>query len=129
MNAAEMKDRIKYILREKKLTQTQFANGLNVSLSLVSLLCSGGTPPSKRTISDICRVYGVNPEWLRDGVGEPFLSASSTEYLADIFANAQISDTPKMQLVKAIVQMPDETIPAVLAFVKGLAKVLPATDE
>lgn len=119
-----MKDRIKYILREKKLTQTQFAKGLNVSPSLVSLLCSGGTQPSERTISDICRVYDVNPEWLRDGVGEPFLPKSRSDELAEIFANVQISDEPKAKLIKAMARMPDESFPAFLKFLEGLAKEL-----
>lgn len=119
-----MKDRISYIIQSKNISKTKFAQQLNLSQAFVSQLCSGASKPSERTISDICRVYGVNPGWLRDGVGEPFLPKSRVDELAEIFAHVQISDEPKAKLIKAMARMPDESFPAFLKFLEGLAKEL-----
>ena len=48
-------ERINYVVSQSKLTKTAFAKRVNISQAMVSMLCSGATAPSDRTISDICR--------------------------------------------------------------------------
>lgn len=74
-----MKDRISFIIKEKNITKTAFAKRLGVSQSFISLLCSGASGVSDRTISDICREFNVNEIWLRTGEGEPFEAESRDE--------------------------------------------------
>lgn len=63
-------DRINEILKIKGIKKTEFAKRIGISDSSVSTMCSGKSKPSGQTITMICREFGVNPEWLRDGVGE-----------------------------------------------------------
>lgn len=77
-------DRISAVIKATKLTKTAFAERINLSQSYVSSLCIGRKVPSDRTISDICKAFNVDEEWLRTGVGEMFVSIESRE--AEIFA-------------------------------------------
>ena len=69
-------DRVKYLIAYKNITMTKFAQELNISQSMVSKICSGTAKPSERTISDICRVYDVNKQWLIEGKGDMIDKAS-----------------------------------------------------
>lgn len=59
-------ERIGEVVEYSGLSKTAFAQKINVSQQYVSKLVSTGTP-SDRTISDICREFGVNELWLRHG--------------------------------------------------------------
>lgn len=119
-----MKDRIAYIIKEKNITKTKFAETLNVSSAFVSQICSGVREPSDRTLNDICTKFGVNPVWLRTGVGEPFTPLSRSQELAAIFAAVQVGDDAKSRLIKAMARMPDEAFPKFLEFLEGLHEQL-----
>ena len=67
-----MKDRISFVIKEKRVTKSEFAKRLGVSAAFISQVCSGVSGVSDRTISDICREFNVNEVWLRTGEGEPF---------------------------------------------------------
>ena len=60
-----MNERIKKILEELGLKKVEFAERLHISRPYASELCSGAKAPSDRTISDICREFGVREAWLR----------------------------------------------------------------
>lgn len=63
-------ERIKLLRKEKKLTQTAFAERVKVSFGSISKLERGETNPSAQTIDLICREFNVSEAWLRDGIGE-----------------------------------------------------------
>ena len=77
--------RIMYVLEKKSVKKIRFAEALNVSPAFVTEMCAGRKVPSGRTIADICRVYNVNEDWLRDGTGEPFMQLSREETIAEYF--------------------------------------------
>lgn len=62
--------RIKEVIVHQSTTMTKFAQELNISQSMVSKICADKATPSERTISDICRIYGINKDWLVNGTGE-----------------------------------------------------------
>lgn len=66
-------ERILQCVRSSGLTKTEFAKRLKITQAYVSALCSGKKTPSDRTIADICRVFNINEEWLRNGEGETFV--------------------------------------------------------
>lgn len=66
-----MNERIKRLRLELGLTQAQFGEKIKLSQNFVWMIEKGTRAPSDRTISDICREFGVNEAWLRKGVGEP----------------------------------------------------------
>lgn len=73
----------------------------------------GQREPSDRTVSDICRVYGVNEIWLKTGVGEMKLPMPLDQQLAQIFADVQVSDDERARLVKAFASLPPEAYPQI----------------
>lgn len=75
----EMKDRISFIIENKKITKTEFSKAIKVSQGFVSQMCSGVANPSDRTIELICQKYGVDEVWLRTGEGEPFRETTQEE--------------------------------------------------
>ena len=108
-----MNSRIKELrtiyLKEKygrKITQQEIADKLGLSQNFIWQIENGDRTPSDRTISDICREFGVNEVWLRTGDGEPFQQESREEHImrfaaqtvkgSDEFRKAFVSMLAKM---------------------------------
>lgn len=83
-----LNERINTLISTLGIRKTAVADRLNVSQAFVSQLCAGKTNPSDRTISDICREFNVNEEWLRTGEGEMFKPKSRNEELFEFVTNA-----------------------------------------
>lgn len=77
----DMKDRISFLIAEKKISKTEFAKSIKVSQGFVSQMCSGASSPSDRTIELICQQYGCDEVWLRTGEGEPFRQETRQELI------------------------------------------------
>ena len=104
-----MHTRISKVVEQSKLTKTAFANKLGISQPYLSQLCSGQKSPSDRTISDICREFGVDRVWLETGVGEPFRPVDRDEQIAAILTKAITgNESARDRLIRAFCQLPDE---------------------
>ena len=97
-----MKERILFIIQKLDISKTKFAERLNVSPAFISQVCSGAREPSDRTITDICREFGVNEVWLRTGEGEPFQQRTKEEEIMR-FAVQTVKGTDEFR--KALVSM------------------------
>ena len=99
-----MNERIKKILEELGLKKVEFAERLQMSRPYASELCSGAKAPSDRTISDICREFGVREAWLREGEGEMFVQDTQSEQVAAFLADLtkDDSDTFKKRFVEML---------------------------
>ena len=99
-----MNERIKKILEELGLKKVEFAERLHISRPYASELCSGAKAPSDRTISDICREFGVREAWLRTGEGEMFVQDTQSEQVAAFLADLtkDDSDTFKKRFVEML---------------------------
>lgn len=97
-----MKNRISKIVEDSGLTKTAFAKKINVSQGLVSQMCTGITKPSDRTISDICRIFDVEEDWLRYGL-EPMRSAKSKEEEIAELVGSALSGSSDFK--KAVIRM------------------------
>lgn len=117
-------ERIRDIRKALNKTQKDFSQTLGLSENYVWMIEKGQREPSERTVNDICRIFGVNPDWLRTGSGDPFLPVSRSDELAAIFAAVQIGDDAKSRLIKAMARMPDEAFPKFLEFVEALHEQL-----
>ncbi len=112
-----MKDRISFVRKNSGLNQTEFAEKLSLTKNYISLIENGNRTPSDRTISDICRIFGVDEIWLRDGIGEPFREKSREDELAAVFGSILAGHpSQKNAFISAIAQLPDELFPV---FVKA----------
>ncbi len=81
-----MNNRILEIRKDSKINQEEFGSRLNLTKNYISLIETGNRMPSDRTISDICREFNVNEEWLRNGTGEKYKEkdGSFSELLSDL---------------------------------------------
>lgn len=62
--------RIKEIRKALKLTMEEFGSRLGVNRSTISRIESGGINVTEQMRRAICREFGINEAWLRDGIGE-----------------------------------------------------------
>lgn len=68
-----MNDRIKKIRKDAGLTQEQFAKRLGVKRNTVATYEMGRSTPIDAAITSICREFGVNEDWLRNGTEPMYL--------------------------------------------------------
>lgn len=81
-----MNKRIKELRKELKLTQQAFADALNISKSTVEAYEYRDVTVTERTISDICRIFHVNENWIRTGKGDMFSAPTREGEIAEITA-------------------------------------------
>ena len=100
---SEINERISAVIQASGLTKTAFAERLKVSQQHVSRLAKDGVP-SDRTITDICREFGVREAWLRNGEGEMFVQDTQSEQVAAFLADLtkDDSDTFKKRFVEML---------------------------
>lgn len=120
-----MKDRLKQIRKEIKLTQAELANDLGVSFSNIQSYEVGRRIPSDAFIQLVCNKYNVNEDWLRTGSDEMFKPLSKEEEISSIVAKIYTEDDPfRRKLIKIITDLTPEQIETL----KDIAKVL-ANEE
>lgn len=81
-----MKDRIKKIRKEANLTQEKFAERLGLKRNTIATYETGKSEPMDNIVLSICREFGINENWLRDGTGEMYKErdGSFSELLSDL---------------------------------------------
>lgn len=62
-----MKDRIKEIRKDNKMTQVEFGEKIGVKGNTITNYESGLRNPTDAVIKSICREFGINEEWIRNG--------------------------------------------------------------
>ena len=77
-----MNNRIKEVRNALHLTQQEMADSLSLKRNTVASYEIGRIVPSDRSIWDICRIYNVNEEWLRTGIGDMFVPRSRKDELS-----------------------------------------------
>lgn len=117
--------RIRTVIAYEGINMTQFAKDLNISQSMVSKICSDKATPSDRTISDICRVYHVNRDWLTSGKGEMRNAAAAEMDYKQLFEQFYEKDPDMAQVfISALAKFPPVSLPIILDFLKDLAENL-----
>lgn len=87
-----MNGRIKEIRLAHELTQEQFADKLGLSRNFITQLENGTKQPSERTLSDICRIFSINSEWLRSGKGEMKIELTKNQEIAQFLNDVMAED-------------------------------------
>lgn len=114
-----MNERIKQLRKSAlHLTQAKFGEKIGVGQQSVANMENGGTV-TERNFDAICRAFNVNPEWLRDGVGEMFLPDNVDTYLDKVAAKNNLTTEDKA-LIKSMLELPPETRKAFIDWAEKL---------
>lgn len=116
-----MNERISTLIKELGIKKIDFAKKLNLSQPFVSELCSGAKMPSDRTISDICREFGISEVWLRTGDGPMKLPQSEDEEFQRAVADIQLRDERMKEALKFYWRLPPEKKAFVWEMIDGLS--------
>ena len=105
-----MNDRFKELRKCLNLTQEEFAGKIGLSRNFIAQVETGVRTPSDRTLSDICRVFNVDPYWLDTGEGEMFRTESVDTELARLVGEL-MADKPgsfRQRVVAALLRCTDD---------------------
>lgn len=84
-----MKDRIRFIMNEKKMSQQDFASTLNISPASLSSIYNGRTNPTNNHVNAIHLAFPeININWLMFGEGEMY----GTEDIKDEKVDSSLSE-------------------------------------
>lgn len=95
-----MNNRFKQVRIDCNLSMKKFGEKINISDSAVALIESGKRNVTERIISDVCRVFNVNEEWLRSGSGEMYVPHTRNQQIFD-FMN-RVMDAPDEAYLKRL---------------------------
>ena len=103
-------DRIIKVRSESKESQEKFAAKLGLSRNFINKVENKKKNVSDRTISDICREYNINEEWLRTGSGDMTVPISKDKEISRMLATVLKSDENdfKRRLISALSRLDDE---------------------
>lgn len=104
-----MNSRIMALRKHLGLSQQEFADRIGASRGVIANIDNNRTVPSQIVISSICRVFNVNPEWLKDGAEVPmFLEVADDDeiLIARIMAG---EDEFRKSVFRAFAKMDDES--------------------
>lgn len=87
-----MKDRIREIRIANKLKQSEFGDRLGIKGNTVTGYETGVRTPSDAVIVSICREFGVNEDWLRNGTGEMYPPKTRGQEISEIVKSASTND-------------------------------------
>lgn len=90
-------ERIAQLRKELDLSMAKFGDRIGITRGSVNSIEKGINNPSEQTVMLICQIYGVNPMWLKKGIGDMFLEFPETE-LDRIAQDYDLDETDKLLL-------------------------------
>ena len=95
-----LKERLKALRNELRLTQQEFADRVGISRGNIGAYEVGKNAPSDAVISLICREFHVNEEWLRTGNGEMFVEETPDEEFMRMAKAVASGDTEADRMIR-----------------------------
>lgn len=116
-----MKNRILKIRKDSKLNQEDFGLRLNLTKNYISLIETGNRIPSDRTISDICREFNVNEDWLKNGTGDMYKEKDGS--FSELLVELEGSDDDFIKsLITVYMGLDEDSKSALRKIAKGMAE-------
>ena len=105
-----MKNRILKIRKDSKLNQEDFGLRLNLTKNYISL-----------TISDICREFNVNEDWLKNGTGDMYKEKDGS--FSELLVELEDSDDDFIKsLITVYMGLDEDSKSALRKIAKGMAE-------
>lgn len=110
-------ERIKEVRKAHGMTLESFGAKIGVTRSAMSNIENGIRGVTDQMRRSICREFGINEEWLRDGTGQMEATASGVEL--DAIAAAHNATDLERRLVRAYFELDEETRRKVMGVLKA----------
>jgi transcriptional regulator with XRE-family HTH domain len=126
-----MKERIKQVRKDQKMTQEEFAAKLGVKRNTIATYEMGRSDPSSAVTSLICKIFNVNRKWLEDGIGEMYDPIEDEDA---IIAEEILSEVDNelysiiKNIVKTYMQLDDSGKETIKSFAKDLITKIKSGD-
>ena len=121
-NISDVNDRIKILREAEELSQAKFGEKISLERSSISLMERKQRNVTDRVVSDICRVFGVNRDWLMTGEGD--LYTTIDEKFVYMSANASDnSDDIIKELTKILWSLDVDEIKALKSVLSKIKKI------
>lgn len=117
----EMSERIKRVREYSGLNQTEFGKRIEIGSSGMSKLEKGVNSPSDRTISLICREFGVSRHWLETGEGDMIDPQTVTD-IEQLTRAMEGQCEAKKAILRAVALMPDDLLELVYRYLQDALK-------
>lgn len=117
-----MNTRIRKLRRTLDLTQQVFAERIGMKQNSIALIESGKRNISDQALLSICREFGVNEEWLRNGTGEMFLPNSTIEL--DALARRYNMSQAEYTFFEKYFKLKKEERDIVFSFIQDIANTI-----
>lgn len=119
-----MKDRLRELRKNLKLSGEKFGERIGIGRSAVSNLESGRNNLTEPIILAICREFNVNEEWLRFGNGEMFLPVDRETEIAKLTKNLLLEeeDSFKNRVISVLANLTPEQWEVLRVIAEGLTK-------
>ena len=103
------------------MNQEDFGLRLNLTKNYISLIETGNRIPSDRTISDICREFNVNEDWLKNGTGDMYKEKDGS--FSELLVELEDSDDDFIKsLITVYMGLDEDSKSALRKIAKGMAE-------
>ncbi|WP_369354395.1 helix-turn-helix domain-containing protein [Lysinibacillus capsici] len=107
-----MNERMRYLRKTLGFNQKEMGDKIKLSQTHISSLENGARDATDRIISDICREFNVNEQWLRTGEGEIFIQPE-TFSLDEYAQKSQLSEL-ELDIIKSYMDLNKDVRQAIL---------------
>ena len=123
-----MKDRVRKLRTEKLgLTQKVFGQKIGLGTQAINDIEKGRNALTDRNIEAICNTFSVNPDWLRNGIGEIFLEEKNL-YEKETLIHSLMSEfdlnDKETTLLRTFLNLEPQYRTGVLKFAEEFAKTM-----
>lgn len=117
-------ERLHLIRKKKGLTLKEFGTKIGITDSAVSQIEKGRIKMSEQTRLFVCREFGVNEEWLRDGTGEMFTPQDPEQEIATFLGKIvkDDDDSLRKRLISALAKLDESDWAALAEMVRKMKK-------
>lgn len=113
-----MNERLKTIRKHFKLSQEEFGKRIGLTKQAISKLENGENAITESNIILICREYGINFTWLKDGIGD-MESDFKTSILDDLVEEYNLDEVDR-QIVENYMRLDQASKKVLKDYLKSL---------